>query len=65
MKSLKTILSVIGIIVKYGAVVTAILKGIQVVSDELEKLDLGKEEIKTSSRPLQTQDESLITETHE
>ena len=65
MKSLKTILSVIGIIVKYGAVVTAILKGIQVVSDELEKLDLGKEDFKTSSRPLQVQDEPLTTETHE
>lgn len=65
MKSLKTILSVIGIIVKYGAVVTAILKGIQVVSDELEKLDLGKEDTKVSSRPLQIQDESLITEKDE
>ncbi|MCV9934394.1 hypothetical protein OIU80_19110 [Flavobacterium sp. LS1R47] len=65
MKSLKTILSVIGIIVKYGAVVTAILKGIQVVSDELEKLDLGKDDVKTSSRPLQIQDEPLTTETHE
>lgn len=65
MKSLKTILSVIGIIVKYGAVVTAILKGIQVVSDELEKLDLGKEDIKTSSRPLQTKDETLIPEANE
>ncbi|MFH6996440.1 hypothetical protein ACHRVZ_00830 [Flavobacterium sp. FlaQc-57] len=65
MKSLKTILSVIGIIVKYGAVVTAILKGIQVVSDELEKLDLGKEDAKASTRPLQLQDESLINEAHE
>ena len=64
MKSLKTILSVIGIIVKYGAVVTAILKGIQVVSDELEKLDLGKEDVKTS-RPLQAKDETLINETNE
>lgn len=53
MKSLKTILSVIGIIVKYGAVVTAILKGIQVVSDELSKLDLEKEDVKTSTTSIQ------------
>ncbi|WP_343591649.1 hypothetical protein [Flavobacterium sp.] len=44
MKNLKGIVSIIGIIVKYGAVVTAILKGIQVVSDELSKLDFGKDE---------------------
>ena len=43
MKSLKTIVGVIGIIVKYGAIVTAILKGIQVVSDELQKLNLDNE----------------------
>ncbi|MGO4770413.1 hypothetical protein ACEN2I_02030 [Flavobacterium sp. W22_SRS_FK3] len=58
MKSLKTILSVIGIIVKYGAVVTAILKGIQVVSDELSKLDLEKEDVKPSTLPI---DQSLNT----
>jgi hypothetical protein len=46
MKSVKSIVAIIGIIVKYGAIVTAILKGIQVVSDELSKLDLGKEEPK-------------------
>ncbi|WP_132036790.1 hypothetical protein [Flavobacterium circumlabens] len=62
---MKTILSVIGIIVKYGAVVTAILKGIQVVSDELEKLDLGKEDVKASARPLHVQTETLISEEHE
>lgn len=44
MKNLKGIVSIIGIIVKYGAVVTAILKGIQVVSDELGKLDFGNDE---------------------
>lgn len=56
MKSLKTVLSVIGIIVKYGAVVTAILKGVQVVSDELEKLDLGKDEPLAPAKPLITEE---------
>ena len=39
MGKLKGIISVIGIIVKYSAVVMAIIKGIQVVSEELEKID--------------------------
>ena len=52
MKNLKGIVSIIGIIVKYGAVVTAILKGIQVVSDELSKLDFGKDEPQTPTKPL-------------
>ncbi|URC11444.1 hypothetical protein [Flavobacterium sp. B183] len=65
MKSLKTILSVIGIVVKYGAVVTAILKGIQVVSDELQKLDFGNEESTPSARPLKAPEEPLNTESNE
>jgi hypothetical protein len=56
MKNLKGIVSIIGIIVKYGAVVTAILKGIQVVSDELGKLDFGKDEPQTSPKPLITEE---------
>ena len=58
MKNLKGIVSIIGIIVKYGAVVTAILKGIQVVSDELGKLDFGKDEPQTTTK-------QVITEDHE
>lgn len=58
MKNLKGIVSIIGIIVKYGAVVTAIFKGIQVVSDELSQLDFGKDEPEKSVKP-------LITEEHE
>jgi hypothetical protein len=42
MNKLKGIISVIGIIVKYSAVVMAIIKGIQVVYSELEKLDLSE-----------------------
>jgi hypothetical protein len=42
MNKLKGIVSVIGIIVKYSAVVMAIIKGIQVVYSELEKLDLSE-----------------------
>lgn len=65
MKSLKTILSVIGIVVKYGAVVTAILKGIQVVSDELQKLDFGNEENTPPARSLKAPEEPLNTESNE
>ena len=56
MKNLKGIVSIIGIIVKYGAVVTAILKGIQVVSDELGKLDFGKDEPQTTVKPIITEE---------
>ncbi|WDF65656.1 hypothetical protein [Flavobacterium sp. KACC 22763] len=41
MNKLKGVISVIGIIVKYSAVVMAIIKGVQVVYDELQKLDLS------------------------
>lgn len=40
MNKLKGIISIIGIIVKYSAVVMAIIKGIEVVYSELEKIDL-------------------------
>jgi hypothetical protein len=41
MLKLKGIISVIGLIVKYSAVVMAIIKGVEVVYTELEKIDLG------------------------
>jgi hypothetical protein len=48
MKKLSGIISIIGIIVKYSAVVMAIIKGIEVVFDELQKIDLSdKKEVKT------------------
>ena len=40
MNKLKGIISLIGVIVKYSAVVMAIIKGIEVVYSELEKIDL-------------------------
>jgi hypothetical protein len=40
MNKLKGIISIIGVIVKYSAVVMAIIKGIEVVFDELKKIDL-------------------------
>ena len=43
MKGLKSILSVIRIIVKYGAIVSALLKAINVFSEELEKIKLPNE----------------------
>lgn len=42
MNKLKGIIGVIGIIVKYSAVVMAIIKGVHVVYDELEKIDFDK-----------------------
>ena len=52
MNKLKGIVSVIGLIVKYSAVVMAIIKGIEVVSVELSKIDFDgdkpKEILKTS-----------------
>lgn len=50
MNKLKNIISIVGIIVKYGAVITAVIKGIQVVSEELEKIDFSenKEVLKVS-----------------
>jgi len=41
MLKLKGIISLIGMIVKYSAVVMAIIKGIEVVYNELEKIDLS------------------------
>lgn len=41
MNKLKGVISVIGLIVKYSAIVMAIIKGIQVVYDELQKLDFS------------------------
>ena len=43
MNKLKGVIAIVGIIVKYGAVVTAIIKGIQVVSEELEKIDFNQD----------------------
>ncbi|WP_281225078.1 hypothetical protein [Flavobacterium aquiphilum] len=42
MKTVKSIITVIGIVVKYGAVVMAVIKGIEVVHSELEKIDFGE-----------------------
>ncbi|MDI5888738.1 hypothetical protein [Flavobacterium yafengii] len=42
MLKLKGIVSVIGLVVKYSAVVMAIIKGIEVVFNELQKIDLGE-----------------------
>lgn len=41
MNKLKGIISIIGLIVKYSAIVMAIIKGVQVVHDELEKIDFS------------------------
>lgn len=40
MKNLKTIVNIIKMIIKYGAIVTAVLKGINVIADELDGIDL-------------------------
>jgi hypothetical protein len=40
MNKLKRIISIIGVIVKYSAVVMAVIKGIEVFFEELKKIDL-------------------------
>ncbi|QKJ63832.1 hypothetical protein [Flavobacterium sp. M31R6] len=42
MKSIKGVISIIGLIVKYSAIVMAVIKGIEVVYSELQKIDLGE-----------------------
>ncbi|CAD0006565.1 hypothetical protein [Flavobacterium salmonis] len=54
MKNLKGVISIIGIVVKYGAVVTAIIKGVQVVADELSKIDFGADEQKKPTESLKS-----------
>ena len=49
MNKLKNIISVIKLIVKYSAVVMAVIKGIQIVSEELDKIDFSDEELKIDS----------------
>lgn len=47
MSKLKGIISFIGLIVKYSAVVLAVIKGIEVVYSELKKIDFNdKKELK-------------------
>lgn len=45
MSKLKGIISIIGLIVKYSAVVMAIIKGIEVVYQELGKIDLTTKKV--------------------
>lgn len=42
MKNLKGVINVVKLIVKYSAIVVAIIKGITVICDELEKIDLSE-----------------------
>ncbi|MDI5898745.1 hypothetical protein [Flavobacterium yafengii] len=48
MNKLKGIVGIIGLIVKYSAVVMAIIKGIEVVSLELSKIDFEGDKPKES-----------------
>lgn len=40
MNKLNSIISIIKLVVKYSAVVVAVIKGIELISDELQKIDL-------------------------
>ena len=46
MKSVKTIVNIIGIVVKYSAIVLAVVKGLQVMYDELQKINTDEKNIK-------------------
>jgi hypothetical protein len=39
MKSVKSIVNIVGIVVKYSAIIIAIFKGLQVMYDELQKIN--------------------------
>ncbi|PIF34663.1 hypothetical protein CLU81_5324 [Flavobacterium sp. 9] len=41
MNKLKGVISIIGLVAKYGAVVLAIVKGLELVHDELKKIDFS------------------------
>lgn len=45
MKQLKSVLAIVGIVVKYGAVVSAFLKAVEVFHDEIKNIDLGDKQI--------------------
>nr|WP_314896777.1 hypothetical protein [uncultured Flavobacterium sp.] len=53
MHKLKGVIGIIGLIVKYSAVVMAIIKGIQVVSEELEKIDFDGDKPKQSLKVIE------------
>lgn len=44
MKAIKSIVNVIGLVVKYSAIVMAIVKGLQVMYDELKDLKLDEKQ---------------------
>jgi hypothetical protein len=43
MKQIKSIVAVIGIVVKYGAVVMAIVKGLSVMYEELQNIEISSD----------------------
>lgn len=52
MKSIKGVIAVIGLIVKYSAIVMAVIKGIEVVHSELEKIEFGEDKAKSTTKLL-------------
>lgn len=43
MKNLKSVIAFVGVIVKYSAIVAAIIKAIQVFHEEVEKIEIAEE----------------------
>jgi hypothetical protein len=53
MNKVKAIISVIGVVVKYSAIVMAIIKGIEVAYSELQKIEWNDNElVKVESEPV-------------
>jgi hypothetical protein len=48
MQKIKGVVNIIGLIVKYSAIVMCVIKGIQVMFDELKKIDFD-DNVKTKS----------------
>ncbi len=42
MKSLSSVIKIVKIVLKYGVIVTAVIKGIEVVYNEIKDLDLDE-----------------------
>ncbi len=53
MKSVKTIVNIIGIVVKYSAIVLAVVKGLQVMYDELQKINTDEKIVKDDNITIQ------------
>ena len=53
MKSVKSIVNIVGIVVKYSAIIIAIFKGLQVMYEELQKINIDEKPLKDDNITIQ------------